>query len=146
MSSRFGKKMTGGGMNSNSTDKGQIRKFGAAAMLLFGVLLVPAIWREWAVLTILFTILSTTGAALLLLPGHLAPVYRGWITIAHVISQVFTVILLTLAYYLVITPAALLKRLIGGRPLPLKPDPRLTSYWVERNEPVQPRERFEKRF
>ena len=138
--------MTGGGMNSNSTDTQQIRKFGAAAMLLFGVLLAVSIWREWFLLPILFFILATAGAGLLIFPGPLAPVYRGWVATARVISQVFTVILLTLAYYLVITPAALFKRLIGGRPLPLKPDPQLTSYWVDRNEAAQPRERFEKRF
>ena len=49
-------------------------------------------------------------------------------------------------YYLVITPAALIKRLMGGRPLPLKPDKQTESYWVTRAEPSQPRERFIKRY
>jgi len=133
-------------MNSNSTEIQQIRKFGAVALLFFGGLLAVAIWRDRTILSALFFILSATGLSLLLLPGHLAPVYEGWITTAHVIGKVFTVTLLTLAYYLVITPATLIKRLIGGRPLPLKPDPELTSYWVKRNESAQPKERFEKRF
>ena len=50
------------------------------------------------------------------------------------------------AYYLVVTPFGLLKRLFGGRPLPLKPDRNRSSYWAERPEPAQPKERFTKRF
>jgi hypothetical protein len=59
---------------------------------------------------------------------------------------VVTGLMLTLAYFLVITPAAWLKRIFGGRPLPLKPDREASSYWVEREEAAQPRERFLKRF
>jgi hypothetical protein len=57
-----------------------------------------------------------------------------------------TIMMLTLAYYFIITPAALLKRVFGGRPLPLKPDKNISSYWVTRKEPAQPREQFLKRF
>jgi len=55
-------------------------------------------------------------------------------------------IVLTLAYYIVITPTALAKRLISGRPLPTAPDKGLSSYWVSRPEPAQPKERFIKRY
>jgi hypothetical protein len=55
-------------------------------------------------------------------------------------------VLLTLAYFLVITPSAWLKRLFGGRPLPVRPNPKVSSYWTEREEAAQPRERFLKRF
>ena len=57
-----------------------------------------------------------------------------------------TTLILALAYYLVITPAALIKMLFGGRPLPIKPDKKALSYWVDRTEPVQPKERFIKRY
>jgi hypothetical protein len=56
------------------------------------------------------------------------------------------VLVLALAYFLVITPSAWLKRLFGGRPLPVRPDPKASSYWVERDEGAQPNERFLKRF
>jgi hypothetical protein len=54
--------------------------------------------------------------------------------------------MLTAVYWVVITPTALLKRLLGGRPLPLRPDRGALSYWIERSEPAQPRERFSKRY
>ncbi len=66
--------------------------------------------------------------------------------IAQLLGKVFTALILTLAYYLIITPAALLKRIFGGTPLPTKPNEELSSYWVTRTEPAQPLERFIKRF
>jgi hypothetical protein len=66
--------------------------------------------------------------------------------VAHWIGTVFTGFILTLAYYLVITPSAWIKRVFGGRPLPLTPDKDAETYWVSRTEPAQPRERFLKRY
>jgi hypothetical protein len=66
--------------------------------------------------------------------------------IARLVGRIITILILTLAYYLVITPSALIKRVFGGRPLPLKPDKGVSSYWVTRTEPAQPKERFLKRY
>ena len=57
-----------------------------------------------------------------------------------------TVLALTGAYVFVLLPSALLKRVFGGRPLPVRPDRNGASYWVDRTEPAQPRERFSKRY
>jgi hypothetical protein len=57
-----------------------------------------------------------------------------------------TLVMLGIIFYFVITPAALLKRIFGGRPLPIEPDPDAETYWVTRSEPAQPAERFPKRF
>jgi hypothetical protein len=86
------------------------------------------------------------GFGFILLPSQLRPVYALWIKFAHLIGKVITVFILILAYYLVITPSALLKRVFGGAPLPAKPDKKASSYWVTRSEPVQPLERFIKRY
>ena len=74
------------------------------------------------------------------------PVYDAWLKVAHFIGSLITALMLALAYYLVITPVALIKRLFGSRPLPVKPDKNTLSYWVDREEPVQPKERFIKRY
>jgi len=133
-------------MISSSIDAREIRKFGIIAFLFFGVLCGLGIWREKLVLSYFFGCVSLIGLSFWLFPKPLSPVYDRWLKISHFIGRVITVIILTLAFYLVITPAALLKRIVGGRPLPMKPDPNLSSYWVTRSEPVQPRERFIKRY
>ena len=81
-----------------------------------------------------------------MLPDRLKPIYDKWMQIAHFINKAITAIMLTMIYYLVITPFALMKKLFGGAPIPLKPDRSVSSYWVTRSEIAQPKERFIKRF
>lgn len=133
-------------MNSSRTDIRDIRKFGAVAFLFFGCLALLLYFKHRFVLTHAFGFLSVAGLGLLLLPYQLKPVYMFWIMVTTFIGRIVTTVTLTLAYYLVITPSALIKRCFGGRPLPMKPDPKAQSYWVSRSEPVLPRERFLKRY
>ena len=133
-------------MSSSSTDKREIRKFGLIAFIFFGILCGLAIWRAKEIAVCLFGLLSLLGFCFFFLPELLRPVYYKWLSIAHVIGRIITLIVLALAYYLLMTPAALIKRLFGGRPLPVKPNKEVSSYWVAREEPVQPKERFLKRY
>jgi hypothetical protein len=96
--------------------------------------------------TYLFGSLSLLGIGFILWPDNLMPVYLTWIKIAHFLGRIFTKVILTLTYYLVITPMAIIKMVLGGRPIPLKPDKNRSSYWVTRNEPAQSKERFIKRY
>jgi hypothetical protein len=131
----------------SSTDKKEIRKFGTVALLFFGFLCIIAVWRQKVVAACFFCTLSLLGTGFLILPGILKPVYDKWLQIAHFIGKAITVIMLTMMYYLVITPFALMKKMFGGSPISLKkPDKSVSSYWVSRSELAQPKERFVKRF
>jgi hypothetical protein len=130
----------------NSTDVKGIRQFGAIAFVFFGTLSALGFWLKKPIPSYLFGSLCLLGLGFILLPVPLMPVYEAWLKIAHFLGRVITTMILTLAYFFVITPAALLKRVFGGRPLPLKPDKNTFSYWVPRKEPAQPREQFLKRF
>ncbi|MCP4668743.1 MAG: hypothetical protein GY849_20580 [Deltaproteobacteria bacterium] len=133
-------------MNSNSTDTKEIRRFGLIALIFFGSLCALGFWLKKPLPISIFGALSLLGAGFILFPSLMRPVHGGWVKIAHVIGRMVTILILTLAYYLVITPAALIKPFFGGRPLPIKPDKKALSYWVERTEPAQPSERFLKRY
>ena len=133
-------------MNLSSTDIKEIRKFGIVAFFFFGFMAAMGLWRQTTGFGLFFGFLSLTGMGFILLPVHFRPVYQAWLKVAHFFNRVITLLVLTLAYYLVITPFALIKRVLGGHPLPMKPDPNATSYWVSRSEPVQPKERFAKRY
>jgi len=123
-----------------------IRKFGVVALVFFGALCGIGLWMQKPLPIYLFGFLSILGLGFILIPMQLRPVHDAWLRIAHFLGKIFTMLVLTLAYYLVITPSALIKRLFGGRPLPVKPDKGASSYWVARTEPVQPKERFIKRY
>jgi len=133
-------------VTSSSTEIREIRKFGFIAFALFGLLCTLGIWLgKWGPVS-LFGFLALLGLGFILTPGILKPIYLAWLKAADFIGKAVTLGALTLVYYLVITPAALLKRLFGGRPLPILPDKGASSYWIARVEPAQPKERFMKRY
>ncbi|MBW2037137.1 MAG: hypothetical protein JRI41_06615 [Deltaproteobacteria bacterium] len=133
-------------MSSSSIEIRRIRRFGAIAFFFFGSLCILGFWRERTIAACLFGTLSLAGMGLFGLPLTLMPLYNAWMKIAYLIGRLVTIAMLTVAYYLVITPAALIKRVITGSPLPLKPDRGASSYWVSRTEAAQPRERFTRRY
>ena len=133
-------------MNSSPTKTREIRKFGIVALVLFGTIACIGLWRQRMPVIYCFGTLSIVGFLFLLLPRPLRPAYEGWIKASHFIGLLSTFVILTIAYYTVLTPTALLKRMFGGRPLPMGPDKSLSSYWVSRSEFGQPRERFSKRY
>jgi uncharacterized membrane protein len=133
-------------MNSFSTETRAIRKFGAVGFVFFGALFLVSLWRQKFVLTWFFGILACLCLGCLLLPSPMRPLYTGWMRLSHALGRLTTLVILSVAYYVVIMPTALLKRLFGGRPLPISPDRSADTYWVTRSEPAQPKERFEKRY
>jgi hypothetical protein len=133
-------------VTSYSTEIREIRKFGFIAFAFFGLVCTLGIWLDTWAPAALFGFLALLGLGFILTPGILQPVYLAWLKAAHLIGKALTIAVMTLAYYLVITPTALLKRPFGGRPLPLVPDKDASSYWIARAEPGQPKERFIKRY
>jgi hypothetical protein len=79
------------------------------------------------------------GAALLLAaivaPSLLDWPKRGWLILGFLMGRVVNPIVLSIMFFCVITPSAMVFRLFGYDPLHLKPDPHLKSYWQERSEP-----------
>jgi len=133
-------------MNSNLINPREIRRFGVIGFLFFGTLFAVAVLRDKTLAAYFFGPLAVLSIGFVMMPVQLKPVYAGWLKIAHFIGSKVTILILTIFFYFVITPAALLKRIFGGRPLPVKPDPDAETYWVTRPEPAQPKERFPKRY
>lgn len=130
----------------NSTKNKDIRKFGVVALIFFGCLCALGLWMKKPLPIYLFGFLSFLGLAFILIPARLRPIYSAWLKITHFAGKIITILMLAAAYYLVVTPTAFIKRVFSGLPLPVKPDKKVSSYWVARTEPAQPRERFTKRY
>lgn len=77
------------------------------------------------------------GAVLLLVgivaPSRLSPVNRIWLKVGAVVAKVVNPVVVTLLFFFVVTPMALLMRIAGKRPLRLAPDGAASSYWIYRN-------------
>lgn len=56
-------------------------------------------------------------AAGLLIPGRLGGLHRAWMALANAISKVTAPIMVTALYFVILTPAGRLMRLLGRNPL-----------------------------
>jgi hypothetical protein len=70
-------------------------------------------------------------------PKCLRVVYLGWMSLALVLGLVVSTVLLTLFFYVVITPMGLVARLAGKDFLRLKLNPSESSYWIRRDQGAQ---------
>jgi hypothetical protein len=138
--------MMTGEKNLSLIDPKEVRRFGIAALMFFGAPAGISIWRAKFYPGAVFGPLAAIGFYCLVFPSQAAPLYRIWMAVARRIGTGFTTVTLVMAYYLVITPVALIKRYFNGRPLPMSPDPEKASYWQNRSVPAQPPERFSKRY
>ena len=85
-------------------------------------------------------------ALAILAPQLLRPVERVWMSIAGAMGWVMTRVVLTLLFYIAITPIGLLTRLAGKRFLDLGMDGEAESYWIRRSRTRRAREEYEKQF
>jgi hypothetical protein len=87
--------------------------------------------------TLVPSVLFGIGAVLFVLgivaPSRLSLLNRLWLKIGAVLAMVVNPIVLMLLFVIVVTPMALLMRLLGKRPLRLAPDPGAASYWIKRD-------------
>ena len=108
----------------------ELRKFGLVMTIAFSAIGGIALWRDhaWGIYPVWI------GGAFLLptlvAPGILGPIERGWLAVGERIGRVVTTLILLLAYYLVVTPFGLMKRVTTGDTLGLRPDPGSDSYWA----------------
>lgn len=119
------------------------RRFGLALGTGLTVLGSILLWRgksagPW--------VLGAAAAVLLLAilwPRGLGPLERVFARLARVVTATLTYLVLTMTFFLVITPIGLVMRLLRRDPLALKRAPDRCSFWVE-VEPDGPTTRPEK--
>ena len=139
--------------------KGSVTHAGAAAvtnaqarksaLLVAAVLLAVAAWNLYRGRTTVVLISGASGAALvvagLLVPPAARAFHAAWMRFAVLLGHVNSRVLLTLVYYLGVTPYGFVTRLVGRDPLRRR-GPSQGSYWVERKATRQAREQFERLF
>lgn len=81
-----------------------------------------------------------------ILPVLLRPIYIAWMAFAFTMGFFMTRVILTVFYYVVLTPVGLFFRLIGRDVLERKPDRQATTYWIDKEYPITDRSRYENFF
>ena len=122
-----------------------LRRF--AFIVATGLTAVAALswWRgHTTVPTVLWAISGVLALAGLVAPRTLGPVERAWLAVGAVLAWVNTRIILTLLFYVVVTPVALVMRLFRD-PLERRIDRGSASYWVRRPAAIDPKS-YEQQF
>ncbi len=132
------------------TSRRALRKFGLVVGGVFLGIAAYVAWRnDWTVTTAA-GVFAALGAPLVIVgviaPAALRPIHRVWMTFALVLGFVMTKVILTLEYFLVFTPIALLLRALGKHLLDPGPDADIVSYWKPRPAPEPARDRLERSF
>ena len=128
------------------TDTPALRKFGLAVGGVFLAIAAFLWWRDvswYMVLVYIGAPLVVLGA---ILPRVLRPVYLGWMAMAIVLGAFMTRVLLTIFFFVVITPVALFFKIIGRDALTRKLDRSAPTYWVDKEYLIADRTRYEKFF
>ena len=120
-------------MNSTSTEIPR-RAITSFALIVSGALLAIAAYQRWrgAEPWVVLTLVSIAAVLSLLsavAPSLLRPVYRGWMFIGEALGWINTRIILTLVFFLVVTPIGLVMRLFGRSPM--EPARGGESYWTD---------------
>lgn len=116
----------------------QERQFG---YLFAFVCTLVAFWPLWPLHMPNLYWLAAAGVfalAALVWPRGLAPLNKYWMKLGHVLGWVNARIILGLVFFLLVTPTALIARLLGYDPLRLR-GRALGSYWVARDADWDPK-------
>jgi hypothetical protein len=133
-------------LKSLSTTTRDLRKFGLLVGGVFLVLGSIALWRHKATAPWLLTPGVLLFGFGLILPRSLKTVYVGWMSFAFALGLVVSTVLLTIFFYVVITPIGLIARIAGKDFLSLKMQPNVQSHWLTREKPVQTAAEYEQQF
>ncbi|MFH1686502.1 MAG: SxtJ family membrane protein [bacterium] len=127
-------------------DARRLRSFGLLVGLVLVTLGAWQWWHEWP-----WWWVPTGVGALLAILGLTAPrilrhPFRAWMAAAAVLGWLSTRVILTLTFYLLLTPISLVMRLLGQDPLSLRRNRTRASFWLKREKQEFDRSYFERQF
>ncbi|MFH1406922.1 MAG: SxtJ family membrane protein [Candidatus Omnitrophota bacterium] len=116
----------------NNTKK--LRQFGLTLgiiLIAFGV--VHFLRQRVSLAVWFFAVGSAILALVLFAPKWLGPLYFVFTKVTRAIGWVNSYVILSLIYYVILTPIALIMRIFGKDSLERKIDKKINSYWVKKS-------------
>ena len=126
--------------------KAELHKFGITLGIVFGLLGGLFLWREKSYYFYLFLLSIFFLFFGLALPTFLKPIHKIWMGLALVLGSIMTRVMLSILFYLIITPLGLISRLSGKDFLDLKFNKSASSYWIQRKKVIFEKANYEKQF
>ncbi len=109
--------------------------FGIVFTIVFLSLGIWMLWKERSEAWVFLVSAALLFVVALARPSMLNPFNLAWMKFGLLLSRVVNPIILGIVFFLVISPMAILRRLLGKDSLHLKFNPNTDSYWITRNPP-----------
>ena len=129
------------------SEQEQAQQFALMLPVVLGLLAALAWWRQNPRAGVGLLI---AGPVICLLALALPPVwlrlFRLWMMFGAVLNFIMTRVILTVFFYLILTPFSLVMRLFGKKPLDLAWKDGKASYWVDKPTEENSLERYRKQY
>ena len=122
------------------------RKFGLLFMVVFGLVAAYMFWKGHAVWWVGAVCAGLSGSTGVLVPSLLRIPHKLWMQFAGLLGWVNTRVLLSLFFFIVLTPVGLVMRLFGKDLLARRWSKERATYWERREGPPADRSRFDNLF
>lgn len=128
------------------SERSDLRKFGTTMGVVLSLLGGLLLWRDHNCYFYLFILSAIFLFFGLTLPVVLKPVHKIWMTLSLLLGWLMTRVILTVLFYLIITPIGLLLRLFGKDFLTLKFEKNKKSYWIPKQTVKCEKSDYERQF
>ena len=126
--------------------KKELREFGITIGIVLGLFGGLFLWREKSFYYYFFIGSAVFLVFGLLAPAVLKPIQKIWMAIALVIGFFMTRVILSILFYLVVTPISFLTKFLGKDILDIKIDRKAASYWQLREKKPFDKLDYERQF
>tara|TARA_B100000886_G_C20347206_1_gene459186 strand:- start:117 stop:530 length:414 start_codon:yes stop_codon:yes gene_type:complete len=128
------------------TENKDLRSFGITFGIIFLIIAGFLLYMENKSFQLFIVISSIFIIFSFLIPIILKPIYIAWMSFAIILGWFMTRLILSLLFYLIVTPIGLLTRVLGKDFLELKKEASNNSYWNQRDSSFEKNQSYEKQF
>ena len=128
------------------TGKTELRSFGVTIGIILLLVAGFLFYKEKESFQIFLYIAGTFIGLGLIIPIILKPIYIIWMVFAVVLGWFMTRVILSLLFYVIITPIGLVMRTFGKDFLDIKKQAVKGSYWNQRDSNFEKNQNYEKQF
>ena len=127
------------------SSKKEIKSFGITIGIVLFIISGVLIYYDKDVYQLIAILASAFIGLGLILPILLKPIYFIWMVFAAILGWIMTRVILSLVFYLIITPIGLITKMIGEDFLAIKKK-NSDSYWNHRDSSKELYQDYEKQF
>ena len=132
-------------MKNIKSGKSDLRKFGITIGIILIIISAFLFWKEKESFQIFFSIGAFLCIFGVVIPVILKPIYWIWMIFATILGWIMTRVILSILFYMILTPVGLILRIFGKQFIELKWITKNSTYWNYRSDKPE-KGNYEKQF